>query len=111
MTRLLASRQTAKASGSSASSDSPPACAGGILGLAAQLVVRELELRLQRIDLRDRAAILFDQPFVAAAEDFLEKARDHRVLSPASDQRRTGQPRARNGWIGAKRRVYHVPMS
>ncbi|MNM66518.1 hypothetical protein D3C81_780090 [compost metagenome] len=57
------------------------------LGHAAQVVVRELlELRLQRIDLRHRAAILFDQPLIAAAEDFLEKARDHRLLSPARNR-------------------------
>jgi hypothetical protein len=29
---------------------------------------------------------LFDQPLIAAAEDFLEKAGDHRLLSPARNR-------------------------
>ncbi|MGR5550912.1 hypothetical protein, partial [Vibrio sp. DNB22_12_1] len=43
-----------------------------------------LELGLERIDLRHLAAVLFDQPLIAAAENLLEKARDHRWLGPAN---------------------------
>ena len=70
--RLPASRTTAKASGSRSSR----VCAVGqtlaeLVGLALQRVVRELaDFGFERVDADDRARVLLEQPFVAAAEDF-----------------------------------------
>ncbi len=73
-----------------------------LFGHAAQLVVRQrFELRLQRVDPLDCPSILFDQPLVTAAEDFLEKARDHRLVSPAHDcgpAVRAAGPDAKRAW-------------
>ena len=69
--RLLPSRTTAKASGSSSSSVSPAAQAlAEFVGLGAQRgVVERLELRLQRVDLLHDAPVLLQQAVVAAAEN------------------------------------------
>ncbi len=54
------------------------------LGLGLQFGIgKRLERGFERVDLHHLAAVLFDQPFVAAAENLLEKARDHRWQGPA----------------------------
>jgi hypothetical protein len=87
-TRTLASRQTAKASGSSLSRVSPlamrslnsPVLAWSAEpgGQALQLVVGErLHLRLEGVDLLDDAAELLEQAFVAATEKAGEQGIQH----------------------------------
>jgi hypothetical protein len=70
-TRLPPRAPTAKASGSTASSDSPPATrwrSASVLPRSSASRQR-LELRLEGVDLFDRAPVLLEQALVAAAED------------------------------------------
>jgi hypothetical protein len=91
-TRLAASRQTAKASGSRSSSVST---AGDPLaefgGLAAQRVVgQRRQRRFERIDLLDGLAVPLQQPLVAAAEDLGEKPW---IIKTPRTGRSHGQPK------------------
>ena len=49
-----------------------------LVGLGTQrLVGQRADSRLQRIDLADNRRILLDQPIIAAAKNFFEKAGNH----------------------------------